>query len=439
MKLNTLHTLAAAIALTLLGSCSSDEVLKDSDGSQRIVFSVATENASRAVDGGYFNSTTPPGNFYAWAKVNVASDNASDNKLKNYFQYQDFAKQGETSTYINDLPYFWPKNTADQLHIYAINVGPKTWLNHGWDGHNFKMFETDELNDPNDATKGKKKSVMDTTGFYHEKKLTFFQLEGNYDQYDLLYAYTIKSRPDNGVAQLNFRHALSQICFKITNKMPHTYIEPIQVGIANTAIKASMKITGVTDVHNSPAYSCEWFDYKYDGLSDIENIDTKQNNFHWGLFDIDPHLMCNDILDLTDPKYAMLLIPQKWNPTTAYNPSEHVGKNAWKQMGTFIEIICRIRNLGTSDTPNNAVDEYILGSAGDYTKDEEKACRGRIAIPQSFAWEPGKRYIYNITFTAGGTAGYDVSDGKPAIVPIKLTVQVEDFSNGGEHGADIFN
>ncbi len=39
MKLNTLHTLAAAIALTLLGSCSSDEVVKDSDGNQRIVFS----------------------------------------------------------------------------------------------------------------------------------------------------------------------------------------------------------------------------------------------------------------------------------------------------------------------------------------------------------------------------------------------------------------
>ena len=433
MKLNTLHTLAAAIALTLLGSCSSDEVLKDSDGSQRIVFSVATENASRVVDGGYFNSTTLPGNFYAWAKVNVKSDN----KLKNYFQYQDFTKQSGTSTYINDMPYFWPKNQDDQLHIYAINVGPKTWLKNGGDGdgYDFKLFTTDEPN---------KTSVMDTTGFYNDKKLTFFQLEGNYDQYDLLYAYTIKSRPDNGVAQLNFRHALSQICFKITNNMPHTYIEPIQVGIANTAIMASMKITGVTDGNNSGAYSCEWSDYKYDGMSSpavIEDIDTKQNNYHWGLFDIDPYLIkCGKTLDLsTDPKYAMLLIPQKWSPTTAYAPQ--VGKHAWRQTGTFIEITCRIRNMGTGDIPDDAIDEYILGSAGDYKENtpEGKARRGRIAIPQSFAWEPGKKYIYNIVFEEGGTAGYKADDGSPSIAPIKLTVEVDDFSNGGEHGADIFN
>ncbi|MGM9799782.1 MAG: hypothetical protein ACI30M_03760 [Muribaculaceae bacterium] len=487
MKLNTLHTLAAAIALTLLGSCSSDEVLKDSDGNQRIVFSVATENASRAADGYYFGSNQKPEEFFVWAQVKVGDT------YSKYFEEQLF--KNTDGKYVNDLPYFWPKNTDDKLKFYAFNGNPAKWRKIGddaslYDGKEYTMFQGAELKDGksyNDTwvtySEGdynyQTEHYGDASKKYHfdgftmsDPSILFFQNEGAMKQTDLLYACTEKSRSD--LVELNFRHALAMVCMEFQNKMPNTCVEILDFGTVNTPIQAKCTITGATDGQFSdtsqsgtaPTPSCTWSDWQYDGFTGNNLIDhtTKQHNWFWlgertdkinqlrgprkgaGGIDVEGDYLnasnCNATAGY-NPGYtkengfgyqsAFLMIPMKGTGVEAYNPADG---EVYHQKGTCIVLKLRIKNVA-DPTQNNGYptekDEFIWVDTG-----SDHAGEGlEIAIPMKFEWEAGKKYIYKITFEKGGSAGYAVTDGKPAIVPIKLALEVDNFSNGGEPGATL--
>lgn len=492
MKLNTLHTLAAAIALTLLGSCSSDEVVKDSDGSQRIVFSVATENASRAADGYYFGSNRKPEEFFVWAEVNV------DGSYSKYFEEQLFKKQLD-GKYVNDLPYFWPKNTNDKLKFYAFNGNPAKWRKIGEDsnlynGAEYTMFQGAKLMDDNTYSYNNT-WVTYSAGNYNYKtgqygvdayefggftmsdpSILFFQNEGAMKQTDLLYACTEKSRRDlvDGNLKLNFRHALAMVCMEFQNNMPNTCVEIVDFGTVNTPIQAKCTITGTTDGQFSdtsqsgtaPTPSCTWSDWQYDGFTGNNLIDhtTKQHNWFWigertdkinqlrgprkgaGGIDVEGDYLnasnCNATAGY-NPGYtkenglgyqsAFLMIPMKDSGAAAYNPAG--GQNVYHQKGTCIVLKLRIKNVADPTQHNGYPaneDEYIWVDTRDHPGEGAE-----IAIPMKFEWEAGKKYIYKITFEKGGSAGYGVTDGKPAIVPIKLALEVDDFSNGGDHGVTL--
>ena len=494
MKLNTLHTLAAAIALTLLGSCSSDEVLKDSDGSQRIVFSVATENASRAADGYYFGSNQKPEEFFVWAEVNVGGT------YSKYFEEQLFKEQQPDGKYVNDLPYFWPKNTDDKLKFYAFNGNPAKWRKIGddaslYDGKEYTMFQGAELMD---GSVHYDTWVTYSAGYYNyqtghygdaSKKyhfdgftmstpsILFFQNEGAIRQTDLLYACTEKSRSDleaDGNLKLNFRHALAMVCMEFQNNMPNTCVEILDFGTVNTPIQAKCTITGATDgqfknTSQSEAArtpSCTWSDWQYDGFTGNNLIDhtTKQHNWFWlgertdkinqlrgPRKGADGNVLPGDYLNASNcnataefnPVYtpgnglgyqsAFLMIPMKGSGVEAYKPADG---QVYHQKGTCIVLKLRIKNVADPTQHEGyptEQNEYRRVETRIKNKEEEE----EITNTMKFEWEAGKKYIYKITFEKGGSAGYGVTDGKPAIVPIKLDLEVDDFSNGGEHGVTL--
>lgn len=496
MKLNTLHTLAAAIALTLLGSCSSDEVIKDSDGNQRIVFSVATENASRAAEGYYFGSTQTPKEFFVWAQVKVGDT------YSKYFEEQLFKKQksDDKYVYVNDLPYFWPKNTNDKLKFYAFNGNPATWRKIGKDdqlynGAEYTMFQGAKLMDDNTYSYNDT-WVTYSAGNYNYKtgqygvdayefggftmsdpSILFFQNEGAMRQTDLLYACTEKSRSNlvDGNLKLNFRHALAMVCMEFQNNMPNTCVEILDFGTVNTPIQAKCTITGATDVQfintsqsgTAPEPSCKWSDWQYDGFSPkyLNDHTTKQHNWFWigerkddkinqlrgPRKDADGNNRPGDYLNASNYnatadfnpgntkengfgyQSAFLMIPMKGTGVEAYKPADG---QVYHQKGTCIVLKLRIKNVADptkNDGYPTAKDEYIWVDTRIDHKDEG----AEIAIPMKFEWEAGKKYIYKITFEKGGSAGYGVTDGKPAIVPIKLALEVDDFSNGGEYGVTL--
>ncbi|MGM9844480.1 MAG: hypothetical protein ACI30S_09695, partial [Muribaculaceae bacterium] len=403
--------------------------------------------------------------------------------------------------YVNDLPYFWPKNTADKLKFYAFNGNPATWKKIDSDGNlyngaEYTMFQGAKLMDGsvyNDTwvtySEGdynyQTEHYGDDSNKYHfggftmsTPSILFFQNEGAMKQTDLLYACTEKSRSEldaNGNLKLNFRHALAMVCMEFQNNMPNTCVEILDFGTVNTPIQAKCTITGATDGQFSdtsqsgtaPTPSCTWSDWQYDGFTgtNLSDHTTKQHNWFWlgeradkinqlrgPRKDTGGNNVAGDYFNASkcdatadyNPGYtaenglgyqtAFLQIPMKDSGVPAYVPSP--GVNVYKQKGTCIVAKLRIKNVA-DPTQNNGYptdkDEYIWVDTRIDHPDEG----AEIAIPMKFEWEAGKKYIYKITFGKNGTGGYEVTSSEKALIPIDLTVTVDDFSHGGEHGATL--
>lgn len=366
-----------AFGLLALASCSNDELTSVNRDGDEIAFSVVTNSATRAA-GVYCNNNKPSG-FEVWATFNDQTYINGDN-----VQYQNSKWVNTSGT------RYWPDG---EVSFFAhVNAGDAFNWNEG------------------------------------QPKIEDFTVETNVaTQQDLLYAVKKTSKGTDGKAELNFRHALSQIVFQAKNTNPNLYVEisgvsVCKLGNQNTftypsqntddnivnhaGTTGSITYNGSWGTWNelaggSESYSVEFTSVAVPGDSEIKSLtSTNENGKEFS-------------------SNAMLLLPQT---TTAWdvNSDEAKGKPA-DQNGTYFLVKCRIFNVA-GNVVDTEKDVCLWGENG----------AENVAIPVALTWEQGKKYIYTFVF-GDGNGGYDPDpdnpdpDPTPVLVPITFEVTVDDF------------
>lgn len=371
-----------AFGLLALASCSNDELTSVNRDGDEIAFSVVTNSATRAANV-YCNQNKPDG-FKVWATYNNA-------------------------TYIN----------GDE-----INYNGSKWVNTSgtryWPDGEVSFFAHVNAGDAFNWNEGQPKIENFTVG------------TDVATQQDLLYAVKTASKGTEGKAELNFRHALSQIVFKAKNTNPNLYVEISGVSVCKVNNQGTFTYpTSNTDNNivnhegtlNTPVISYE--DGSWGRWSNVSGAEQYSVTFNTvvlnGNRNATPMSLTNT--NETDKAYnnVMLLLPQT---TTAWdvNGNDAKGKPA-DQEGTYFLVKCRIYNVA-GETVDTGKDVLLWGSADGTGKD--------AAIPVALNWEQGKKYIYTFVF-GDGNGGYDPDpddpdpDPTPVLVPITFVVTVDDF------------
>lgn len=362
-------------AMALAMGCSNDETI-EVNGEDRIDFSVTAGKLTRATA----TMTTSINAFKVWA--------ITDNKT-----YMDGITVNKTNgkwTYSGTK--FWPETSVD---FFAVS--PAT---------------------PYSGT-----VTVDTTA----KKIKDYVANGTEDLLYAMNAAEMKDDHKNAPVSVNFRHALSQIVFKVKKTMTSSIDVSVQ-GIKVDGVANKSTLTWATATTGSNMTGTD--------------ADTETGNT-WGTWatpDGDAEYQAIDLTSAysvtTEASYltsdegngALFLMPQTLNPwlTTTNDTVKITGK-------ARLLVNCKITDTASGIT--------LWPKSGDY---------GEVAISLSNPnndpykgngnthdrWMQGKKYIYTLIFGEGG--GYDPNPDpddpkpEPVLVPITFTVSVDNFQNGGE-------
>ncbi|MGM9843764.1 MAG: hypothetical protein ACI30S_06035, partial [Muribaculaceae bacterium] len=419
-----------------------------------IKFSVVANNASRSAE--YWCNYNLPKQFNVWAAVGG----------KTYFKNESF-KLNSGSWQIEGDYRYWP---AEEVTFFAAKIkGDKET-----DTENFATFKW--LNDAN--------QIAPTITMETKDKAS--------EQHDLLYAVTKSTRTEveneqvtknykNGVATLNFRHALSQVVFYAKNENPNIYVEIDEVVVCNVNSKGtfSYKYTdgdpeptdGNLENHTQEGSLTDkkgvgkWSDQntKYTATTDVlttaakvqarkvdgEGKITTTQADRVNLTDNTAGKKEGDTTTKEDATHSLLLIPQTvdaWNPATTKDPDKAaVGKEGGEgyvagQTGAYFKVKCTIKNVAKGDGSAAADDDlYVWADKVTTTEDEGESQVTKVSyktkyiyVPVKIDWATGKKYIYTILFTTTGHGGYD-ENGDPVLIPIKFNLTVDDFAAGTDN------
>lgn len=410
----------ATAAMTLATSCSSDAVVEEQQAANAIQFGVTTGNASRAAS--YYCNNDKPTQFNVWAKVKQG-----ENVFKTYFENESYTKKTGANTWTIDggTERFWPK---EEISFYAVKNQTE---------YNGDVFADVAWN-----------GSTPTIAFTVEKPVQTVASK----QQDLLYAYTkaTKNVQNNKcVANLNFRHALSQVVFKAQNKNKNIYVEISEVQVANLKTTGTFTFpTEVTNINNS-------LNDKHDqsGVIDVNdpsfgkwiNLSTTAPYTTTGAFG-PIAVPCNKkegenleavgVVNLTNNEgtakgdgsdkaneqqnktFSLIVLPQELGHAV-YNKVN----NKWEEDKAYFIVKCHVKNVAKGD-----------GLAA--TADDVTLYKGDIYIPVDIKWEVGKKYIYTFVFSENGHGGYD-EHGNDVLIPIEFNVTVDDFADAKNNDINI--
>lgn len=365
--------LLGALAVVAMVACSKDDVVEMNRVNDQISYSAVVNSATRAEN--VFCNNNKPSSFMVSA---VYKDQV-------YFVDEKVTNIG--GAWQSGSVHYWP------------NDGEVTFYAHVNGGDNFK----------------------------HSGDKVFTVADSVANQVDLMYAVKMQAKSDDPV-RLNFRHALSQIVFeaKKTNNNIHVEVSGVEVhNVANTS---------------TFTYPTEATDDKVGEHQENAADSIDYNSQAWGTWgtptgSADYAVEFDDGIEVTsegksltskndtDKEFnanAMLLMPQ--SKTTAWNPKTSP-KVTTGTTGTYLLINCCIYNVAN---PTEGFDEdtdvALWGTQNKHKK---------LAVPASFAWEQGKKYIYTLVF-GQGNGGYnpepvDPENPEPVLVPISYTITVDDF------------
>ena len=388
------YYLLAAGFLTLLGSCSQDDIVDVNHDGDEIRFNVVTNASTRAAD--IYSPGALPKSFQVSA-MSQGKVYISDDKIDRVGEQAPYKWENSTGT------RYWPEDAVD---FYAhFNAGGTFQLNNG--APTFDNF-----------------SVASAVG----------------SQVDLLYAVKkgqTKPKTDTPV-KLNFRHALSQIVFQARNESENIFVQIKGVKVKNVKNSGTYTFPATTDP-NLPT----------SGTANSENrgswalANTKADyNVTFSLTDVKGSKTNPTVVNLTDVLgTTLMLMPQTtnaWNPET--NPDPDGSTAASKATtDTYLLVDCVIYNVSgeDSDLPGDNVclwgTEIKEGDVVSYTTKE-------LAIPVKFDWKEGHKYTYTLVF-GNGNGGYDPDPEnpdkpEPVLVPISFEVTVDAFLDGGNYDVE---
>lgn len=354
MRKAILNLIVGTIVLMFV-SCSADEPIAINTLDGAISYTVVAANQTRAAHLSYCNQNKP-NKFKVWA---IHQKEGIDDTNNLYIDGDIINKQPENN-YAGDETRYWP--SEGNLSFYAVVDGAET-----------NSADTGEFEYSNGTASVKNYTIPTET----------------YQQLDLMYAVrmnqTYKPNTDNDV-QLNFRHALSQICFMAENENSKSIIKIHKISVKNVQSKGtynlpSLSTEGVHDIHSNS--SSEPQQGQWNNLSETKTYtieldqDVKKENSSTNLSNYDNH---QETVDDNIHKVLNLL------PQTSTNTVE-------------FELILSIFNENGVKT---------LYDNKTYT------------IPVDIDWKEGFRYIYTFKF---------LKDWDPDQYGIKYTVNIDDFND----------
>ena len=397
-----------AIAVLALASCSNEKVVELSQD-QEIKFTVEAGKATSRAKDGYCNNKKPA-DFQVWANVPVSDEGTA---FKPYFSNELFALQAGNiwANKADGESRYWPYG---KINFFAVKNATADWTKTGTN-YDYKSLVVSDF------------TVADNAE----------------DQVDFIYAVAnVASKPTEGVTSINFRHALSQIEFQAKNENTKLYVEISGVSVCKINNKGTFVLpTTSTDAlageHQEGGNYADNFTGKKQGEWTLATPSSKTTYSVTTKNDADN---ANDVkevagdgvvvdLTVTDPSdkeynsQTLYLLPQT---TTAWVPSPSAPKPA-EQDDSYFLVKCKIFNVAGSSY-NEETDVRIWPATNTYAD---------VAIPFAANWEQGKRYVYTFVFTDHGNGGFDPDNGKDVLVPIKLTVTVDDFVEGGNTPVDM--
>lgn len=383
-----------AIAVLALASCSNEKVVELSQD-QEIKFTATAGKALSRAANGYCNKDLPD-NFQVWAKVPTGV----------YFSGEQFDRDGSTTTYKNnDESRYWPYSGVD---FFAVKNATAQW-------------NTD-------------KTTVEVP--------TFTVANEAKDQVDFIYAMQqVTEKPIDGVTSINFRHALSQIEFQAKNENTKLYVEISGVSVCKINNSGSFvlpttstnalagehqengnytdNVTAMTQGTWTPATPSSKTTYSVTTKNAADNADEVRKVAG------NSNVVALTVTDPTGKEYnsqTLYLLPQEttaWAPASAPKPAD--------QDGSYFLVKCKIFNVA-----GNAYDS--TSDVRIWPKDDTYA---EVAIPFAADWKQGKRYVYTFVFTDHGNGGFDPDNGKDVLVPIQLSVTVDDFVKGADETVNM--
>lgn len=387
-----------AMAVLALTACSNEEVIQTNEQNNEISFTAVTEKSLSRAEDGYCNKETPA-SFYASALY--TKDNGST--YVQYFLNDQFDKEGSAKdgkTYVANGSYrYWPDltNANYKLKMFAATNVQPTW-NTG-------------------------KTNMEAIGYTVEALVD--------KQKDFLYAVQdVTDVPSGGQLTINFRHALSQIEFAAINENKKIRVEIYGVSVANVNSKGNFAFPASTDgtVENH-GFTGTYPDADKVGKWTLQSDKVQYNVTITPTEEIKSTSTSLTVYDGTEHEWntnTMYLIPQQlasWNRASYPKPTKDPDK------GTYFLVKAKIWNIADKGGIWNASDVLLWG---DNSTSLDPTGAKDIAIPAPATnWEPGKRYVYTFVFTTTGNGGTDPDNGKDVLTPIKLTLTIDDFVNGG--------
>ena len=356
MKKSLFIMALGAIALT---SCSQDEIIEVKKDA--ISFAVATENASRATA----TTAATLENFVVYANENGQGG----------LPYLTGVTASKTETgggagvFQLASTYYWPIKALD---FYCISPAVPT------------------------GTIAVSANVP---------SLSTYTVDSDHAE-DLLYSVSMNTAKGDGVADINFRHALSMIQFNIASDATYGLdVEVSEIQIcnidktgayalpstttspnldANPDLDASTVTRGVWSDNNTQVSNYKWGDYENAslGLASTDNVETAGTD--------------------ETKSIVYFVLPQTVTPASPAN---------WEN--TYFKIYCLLK------------------------KDGVAVHNGYVAVPATApadAWKEGNKYIYTLTFGKGG--GYIPDTENPAIIPISFDITVDEMQDA-EQGVAV--
>lgn len=379
---------AAAIAALLTG-CSTDEEIANIETSAKnaIGFNIVSNGAE--------TKATPinPGNLTT-TDFDVFAFNSTTGDLFMGDHPQDsFAHDGVDIVYKDskwdyknpaDLAY-WPSD-GSKLSFYAISpatVAQDMLQLYMWNIHGPKSDKGNKIScslvDEYGGVKGTNYDLMYATAFNYDKTI------------------------NNTKVKLTFKHTLSQVIFKGTT--------------SNASLKADIKSIRMYNIKHSGK-----FQIPAELQVGSDNYARAPKSTDWTLegskHSVAAKMAGDNVLvdntgvkDLSKTDEPILVIPQvltPWSTTTSTDDN------------SYLEISMKLTQNG----------QYVIGTESRYQT---------IYVPfinvdtnNTTGWEPGKRYIYTLTF--GG--GYD-KNGNPILTPITFEPTVEDWEDASGYNVQL--
>lgn len=365
MKKSLFIMALGAIALT---SCSQDEIIEVKQDA--IGFSVATENASRA------DATTATSlvDFVVYANEN-SGDPTTDLRYITGITATTGGAGGGTGSFKLASTYYWPIKPLDFYCISpAAPVGSAT-------------PEVNRISVSDNIP-----SISEyTVGSAHSEDLLYSVALGLKRGGDVGTAGCKVAVGSDGVAAINFRHALAMVQFKFASASAYD--------LDVTVSKIKLVNVAQTGAYALPSVATLGTDFDNDETHGDWTIasDAYTETYTW----TESHTATVATASTAGTTYFIL--PQA---VAAATPTVVDVANGETWEGAFFEISCVLK------------------------KDDVTVYKGEVAIPVAatyYTWEEGHKYVYTFTFGQGG--GYYPGSNEPAIVPISFDITVDDMKD----------
>ncbi len=361
MRKNRLFAATGAIAL-LLASCSADEPVAQNTTESVINYAVVADNQTRAAES--FCNNNKPNNFKVWA---IKEDGSF------HFEGHDIILQNDV--YEDKQTQYWPTEDNSTLSFYAVV-----------DRNTEETNITETSNTRPTITFTNTSSTTPTISYTIEDQV------GN--QHDLMYAIAADVQRGKTV-ELNFRHALSQVCFQAKQEFDDAQITIKSISVKKIYSKGTYtlpststtsNITSHTDTREGtvPVTQGSW---TY-GDNNINTTDDYKIEFNEGVT-----LSNNAITNLT------------------YNDNTKLKGNWYAKA---LNLLPQTREDIGDSSPSLELELTI-------TKGNNNSVPRTYNIPIPINWEEGKRYIYTFIFTK------DWLDNELGTITYNITV--DDFKN----------